>query len=98
MTVYVSEHARVRFGNAGISYTSQPITSFSLTSASTFQFPNAASGFVRVTADASNLVAFSTSTAAVLSSTNALRIPANAPPEYLAIPSTTVRLVAALST
>lgn len=93
MTLYVSEHARAGF--SGVGNTSLPITSFSLTSASTFQFPQVGSNFVRLTADSGCYVAFSTSTAAALTSTNALRIPPNAPPEFLSIPSTTVRLVTA---
>jgi hypothetical protein len=72
VTLYCSEHARLAFSGVGV--TSVPLAAYSLSSASTFVFPQGAAEFVRLTADAGCYVAFSTSTTAVLSSTNAIRI------------------------
>lgn len=94
MTLYVSEYLGLinRYRSGGI--TPSPVTSYSLSSASTYPFPSAGVSFIRVTADAGMLLALNgTSTGVTLTSTNAVRIPANAPAEMFAV-STAFRVIA----
>ena len=88
MAIYVSEHpGQVAQERQAVSV---PLASYSLSSGSTPPVLNAQTRFVRVSADAASLFAFTTSTSStgglVLTSTNALRIAANGPPERFQIP------------
>ncbi len=102
MTLYVSEHADAgRALRAGTMVLPTPIVSYSASSLSTCPGINANTGFLRLTADAGVLVAISSSSnpAPPLTSTNAMRIAPNAPPEYLAVPkSATTRYLISNST
>lgn len=72
-----------------------PIASYSISSLSTGNFPSAGAGYIRAIADAGSLLTvLSTSTATTLTSTNATRIAANAPPELFAV-STAFRIMCA---
>ena len=88
MAVYVSEHSG--YVASERQAVSAPLASYSLSSGSTPPILNARTAFVRVSADAASLFAFTTSTSStgglVLTSTNALRVPANAVPERFQIP------------
>jgi hypothetical protein len=100
MAVYVTEHYGLVMQerqSVGI-----PLAAYSLTSGSTPVLPSTLTNFIRVSADAASLISFmsSSTTAPTLSSTNAYRIPANAPPErfQLSNPSGNVMRICAQST
>jgi hypothetical protein len=98
MTLYISEHARLGFSGVGV--TDAPLRSYQLSTLSTQIFPGTGAQFLRVEADAASLFAQTTgvSTGTALSSTNAVRIAANAPPEFFPVVSTAVNLVGSVST
>lgn len=93
MTLYVTEHAGIA-NRREVIVTPTPIAAYSLSSASTYPFPSAGAQFLRVSADVGMLLGLlSTSTATTLTSTNAFRVPPNAPPELFSV-STTCRVIA----
>ncbi len=98
MSVYIVESARVGF--SGVAVTPAPLSSYTLSTLSTQRLPGAGAQFLRVTADANSLFAQTTvvSTGTALSSTNAVRIGANMPPEFFPVLSTTTLLLASVST
>ena len=85
MSVFVSEHERVgRYGG----YTSTPLRGYNLSSGASV-LPGAGCKYIRVQADAGAFVCLgSTSTGTTLTSTNALHIAANSPPEFFAVSTT----------
>lgn len=92
MTAYITEHYGI--ANRGqVLVIPSALTSYSLSSASTSPFPAAGAQFIRVTSDAGMFLGFNASTATTLTSTNAFRIPPNAPAELFAV-STSMRVIA----
>ncbi len=79
MTVYVTEHHGVA------NLYRQPavkavLAAYSISSASSSHVPQANTDYILVTADAPSLISVALTSAATLTSTNALRIPANLAP------------------
>jgi hypothetical protein len=96
MAIWVTEYAgELNRGKMPLT-PNAPLAAYSLSSASTAPFPTStACKMLRVSADAGSLLnLISTSTGLALTSTNAARIPANAPPEFFAMPSTSCRITA----
>lgn len=100
MTLYVTEYPNVaRLLRGGIVLPSLPLAAYALSSLSTSPALNALTDFIRVTADAGMLCAISSSSAqGGLTSTNATRLPPNAPAELWAVPQGATRYVIAMST
>ena len=92
MTLFVTEYGNVqRQARMGPVINPTPLRSYAMTSAgssgTTAGQIGAACQYVRVNAEAGMLLAISSSTGlAALTSTNSVRIPANAPPELFAVP------------
>ena len=93
MTLYITEHAGIA-NRREVIVTPAPLAAYALSSASTAPFPSAGAQFIRVTADAGMYLSLgSTSSTIALTSTNAFRIPPNAPPELFSV-STALRVIA----
>lgn len=82
MTAFITEHTGLPV--AGL--VPARLASYSGSSLSTAPPLNANADYVRVLADAGMYFAISSISSAALSSTNAYRIAANAPPEYFGVP------------
>ena len=82
MSLFITEHAGIARLKSGV--TPSPLSGYAMTSAAAVT-PAAAAEFIRVTADAGSWLGIVASTTAALSSTNAYRIPPNAPPELFGI-------------
>lgn len=99
MTVYVSQHGNAR-GLRASGLVSSPIAgSVALTSASVMTLSTLAE-YVRLTADGGSYIGFAPtsilgSSTTALTSTNALRVPANAQPELMNIPNGATKVLVA---
>ena len=93
MTLYITEHHGVAnfYRQRAVPAI---IRSYSISSASSSHTPSSLADYILVTADAPSLLSIGLTSAATLTSTNAMRIPANVAPIAIAV-SSTASLVAA---
>jgi hypothetical protein len=84
LTAYISEHhGAANYYRQGLVHA--PLASYALSSSTGSHVPGANTDFILVTADAGMLLSIAASSTVTLTSTNAIRIPANVPPIPIAV-------------